>query len=102
MARISDTARLEASRFVRENSIEVAIHLLGAGEDFAETKRVLDGVNIRSMDTSLAYMLAKEGKEISFTSTRPKSSIDFSEEFINEIGFINHKKFMDEKIKEKE
>lgn len=102
VARLYEGARLDAAKFVRDNDLDIEIHLLGAAEDFKETKNVLDKVNIRSMDTSLAFMINKEGLEISLESKRPNKSIDFNEPFTNEIGFINHKKFMDKKIIEKE
>lgn len=97
--KVQKDGRIEAAKFIRENDLDVEIHLLGAAEDFGETKRVLDAVNIRSMDTSLAHMISKEGLDISFDSKRPKSSIDFKGDFNNAISFIKHKNYMDENMK---
>lgn len=100
LAKIDPNNRIRAAEFVRDYNLDVDIHLLGAAEDFGETKEVLESTNIRSMDTSLAYMLAqKETQKTSLKNKRPNSSIDFEGPFENKEEFLVHKEYMDKTIK---
>lgn len=96
--RFGDLSRLEAAKFVRENSLTVDIHLLGAGEDFEEVRRVLKEVNIRSADSSLTYMISQRENRPSLASKRPSVSIDFNEEVRFAEEFLDYKKYVNENV----
>lgn len=102
LLKFGDDARLKASEFIRKKNLCVDIHLLGAGNDFEETLRVLEKVNIRSADTSLTYLLSKQKLRPSLKEVRPEKGIDFNEEVAGENKFEEYKLFVNKAMEKGE